>query len=91
MDKLLLAFFLAIFLLPSTSALADFEDTRQERNERIIQKNHNDPSFKPLDASKVPAGAAPGNPSEVPSTNRNGDIKSTNPSVNNPEGSDQRK
>ncbi|MBA3706496.1 MAG: hypothetical protein H0W84_11555 [Bacteroidetes bacterium] len=91
MDKLLLALLLGIFLLPSTSAFADFEDTRRERDEKIIQENHNDPSLKPLDASKVPTGSVPGNPSEVPTTNRNGDIKSNNPSVNNPDSPDGRK
>lgn len=91
MDKLLIVLLLGIFLLPSTSALADFEDTRRERDEKIIQQNHNDPTLKPLDASKVPTGSVPGSPSEVPSTTKNGGTKPNNPSINNPDSLDSPK
>lgn len=90
MQKLLIALILGVFLIPSTSAVADFEDTRRERDEKIIEKNHNNPSLKPKDTSKVLTGTAPGNPSKVQSTN-NDDNKPNNSSEFNTTESDGRK
>lgn len=77
MNKVLIAFVLAIFILPSTAAMADYGDDLKKRDERKLEENHKNPTPQPSGTSPAPTQDPSGRP---------GNSKSPGVDINNKSG-----
>lgn len=88
MNKVLIAFLFAIFILPASALLADYGDDLKKRDEQKIKENHKNPPLQPSGTSPAPTYDPSGTPGNLKSPTG---IDSNNKSGNNSQDPGQRK